>query len=439
MSERGMTMRQTKKTNIILRFDKPAKIFNKHIYATLFDYSKFTEIHYGGASSGKSHGVVQKVVAKACQKWAKPRKVLFLRKVSRSIKDSIFADVLACLADWKLLDYCKVNMTDFRITLPNGAEFLFKGMDDPEKIKSIKGISDVVMEEATEFTLDDYTQLTLRLRDRKHKQRQIFLMFNPVSKLNWVFKHFFGEEAEVDPKRVGIHHTTYQNNKFLDDENRQTIEELEQRNPAYYRIYALGEFATLDKLIFPKYEKQLVDKEALKTLPSFFGLDFGFTNDPSAFVHVKIDEKNKTLYIVEEYVKKHMLNNEISEVVKSLGYAKERIYADSAEMKSIAEIANKGISRIQAVKKGKGSIMQGIQFIQQYRIVIDERCFKTIEEFENYTWKKDKKTSEYKNEPVDTYNHCIDAIRYALNDAIFRLKKKPNTDKKIQIAKRFFG
>ncbi len=167
-------MRQTKKTNIILRFDKPAKVFNKHIYDTLFDYSKFTEIHYGGASSGKSHGVVQKVVAKACKKWAKPRKVLFLRKVGRSIKDSIFADVLACLADWELLDRCKVNMTDFRITLPNGAEFLFKGMDDPEKIKSIKGISDVVMEEATEFTLDDYTQLTLRLRDRKHKQRQIF-------------------------------------------------------------------------------------------------------------------------------------------------------------------------------------------------------------------------------------------------------------------------
>lgn len=428
---------QTKpKINIVLEFPKPSKVFNKHIYKVLDDYTKFTEIHYGGASSGKSHGVVQKVVIKACKKWKKPRKVLFLRKVGRSIRDSIFADVVACLSDLGLIDRCKVNMTDFRITLPNGAEFLFKGMDDPEKIKSIKGISDVVMEEATEFTLEDYTQLTLRLRDRKHRMRQIFLMFNPVSKTNWVYKHFFAEDAEVDFKRTAIFHTNYKNNRFLDEDNRKTIEELQKRNPAYYRIYALGEFATLDKLVFPAYESKVLDKAALKALPSFFGLDFGYVNDPSAFMHVKIDEKNKTLYIVEEFVKKHMLNDEIAETIKSLGYGKEDIEADSSEEKSIAEIRLKGVPKIHAVKKGKGSILQGIQFIQQYKIVIDSRCFKTIEEFENYTWKKDKKTGEYINEPVDTYNHTIDAIRYALNRAIFKLKSN-NLENRMKSVKAF--
>lgn len=429
-------MKTKPKINIVLEFPKPAKVFNKHIFDIRDDYTRFTEIHYGGASSGKSHGVVQKVVLKACKKWKKPRKVLFLRKVGRSIRDSIFADVIACLSDWNLLDRCKVNMTDFRITLPNGAEFLFKGMDDPEKIKSIKGISDVVMEEATEFTLDDYTQLTLRLRDHGHKFRQIFLMFNPVSKLNWVYKQFFAEGVTNDPKRVRIYHTNYKNNRFLDAENRQTIEELAERNPAYYRIYALGEFATLDKLVFPKFEKRVLDKAALKTLPSFFGLDFGYVNDPSAFMHVKIDEANKTLYVVEEFVKKQMLNNEIAETIKSLGYSKEDVEADSAEEKSIAEIRLKGIPKIHAVKKGKGSILQGIQFIQQYNIVIDERCFKTIEEFENYTWKKDKKTGEYINEPVDTYNHTIDAIRYALNRAIFKLKSN-NLNSRMNAVKAF--
>lgn len=415
-------------------------MFNKHIYNILFDYSKSTEIHYGGASSGKSHGVVQKVVIKACQDWKHPRKILFTRKVGRSIKDSIFADVQSCLSDLGILDRCKVNNTDFRITLPNGAEFLFKGMDDPEKIKSIKGLSDVVMEEATEFTLEDYTQLTLRLRERKHKERQIYLMFNPVSKLNWVYKHFFDEESYVNPERVVIYHTTYKNNRFLDEENRTTIEELERRNPAYYRIYALGEFATLDKLIFPMYEKRLLNKDQLTEFPSFFGLDFGFENDPSAFMHVKIDEKNKTLYILEEYVKKHLLNNEIADMIKTLGYAKEVIYADSAEKKSVAEIKLKGVERIQAVKKPKGSIMQGIQFIQQYKIVVDSRCFKTIEELENYTWKKDRKTGEYINEPVDTYNHTLDAIRYALSTAIFKLnEKKVNTTQTIRTVKQFFG
>lgn len=433
-------MAKTKpKINIILEFPRPSKVFNKNMFRILGDYSKMTEIHYGGASSGKSHGVVQKVVVKACGQWKKPRKMLFLRKVGRTIKDSIFADVIACLSDFGLLGKCKVNMTDYRITLPNGAEFLFTGMDDPEKIKSIKGISDVVMEEATEFTLEDYTQLTLRLRDRKHRFRQIFLMFNPVSKLNWVYKHFFGEEADVDFARTAIYHTTYKNNRFLDEENRKTIEDLEKRNPAYYRIYALGEFATLDKLVFPVFSKRLLNKQELKNLPSFFGLDYGFENDPSAFMHVKIDEKNKKLYVLEEYVKKHMLNDEIAQMIKSLGYSKEYIFADSAEKKSNVEIRLKGIQRLQDVKKGQGSVMQGIQFINQYEIIIDERCFKTIEEFENYTWRKDKKSGEYLNEPVDTYNHTIDAIRYALSTAIFKLKEKnKNTKKKIQAVKRIF-
>lgn len=430
-------MAKTKKTNIVLEFNSPSKVFNKHIYDVLFDYSKTTEIHYGGASSGKSHGVVQKVVIKACQKWKHPRKILFLRKVGATIKDSIFEDVKSCLSDLGLLERCKVNMTDYRITLPNGAVFLFKGMDDPEKIKSIKGLSDILMEEATEFTLEDYTQLTIRLREKKHKNRQIFLMFNPVSKTNWVFKHFFAEGVKVNSKRVIIYHTSYKNNKFLDDEVKQTIEELAERNPAYYRIYALGEFATLDKLVFPKYEKRLLSKEELKHLPSFFGLDFGYINDPSAFVHVKINQDTKTIYIMEEYVKKHMLNNEIAEMIKSLGYAKEEIYADSAEKKSIDEIRLKGISKIKPVKKGAGSVLQGIQFIQQYKIIIDERCFKTIEEFDNYTWKKDKKTNEYINEPVDTYNHTIDAVRYALSNAIFTLKK-PSIASKVNKIKGFF-
>ncbi|GAX46779.1 PBSX family phage terminase large subunit [Pseudolactococcus reticulitermitis] len=409
-------MLKTKKRNIILEFNFPSRVFNKRYYNSLRDYSKFTEVHYGGASSGKSHGVVQKIVFKACQPWRHPRKVLFTRKVGRSIKDSIFEDVKACLSDWNLLDKCKVNNTDFRITLPNGSEFLFKGMDDPEKIKSIKGISDVVMEETTEFTLEDYTQLTLRLRERKHRDRQIFLMFNPVSKLNWVFKYFFSEESNVDLQRTAIYHSTYTDNRFLDEDNKKVIEELKKRNPAYYRIYALGEFATLDKLVFPTYMKRRLDKSSpeLRKLESDFGLDFGYVNDPSAFIHVKVDEKNKRVYILEEFTKKGMLNDEIASMIKDLGYMKEIITADSAEQKSIVEIKTKGISRIRSAKKGPDSIRQGIQWLLQYELIVDDRCVKLIEELENYTWKKDKKTGEYTNEPVDSYNHVIDAIRYAI-------------------------
>ncbi|HEM5464073.1 PBSX family phage terminase large subunit [Streptococcus suis] len=407
------------KLSIQISIPYPSRVFNKHIYDKLYDYSTFTEVHYGGASSGKSHGVIQKVVFKACQDWKHPRKILFLRKVGATVYDSIFEDVKQCLESWDLLDKCKVNKSAYRIELPNGAQFILKGLDNPEKIKSIKGISDVVMEEASEFTLDDYTQLTLRLRDRKHKQKQIYLMFNPVSKVNWVFNAFFVKR----PKNTIIYQTTYKDNRFLDDVTRENIEELANRNEAYYKIYALGEFATLDKLVFPKYEKRLLNKDNMRHLPSYFGLDYGFINDPSAFLHVKIDDKARKLYIVEEYVRKNLTNDKISEAIKDLGYAKEEIRADSAEKKSNQELRNSGIPRIIDAKKGPGSVMQGIQYILQYDIVVDERCVKTIEELENYTWKKDKATNEYINEPVDSYNHCLDAVRYAIQDRIYKQKK----------------
>lgn len=265
-------------TKIKLNFPYPERVFNRKIYDTLTDYSFFTEVHYGGASSGKSHGVVQKVVLKALGPWENPRRVLFVRKVASTIKDSIFEDVLSCLSTFGILPHCKVNNTDYRIQLPNGAVFLFKGMDNPEKIKSIKGISDVVMEEASEFNLEDYTQLTLRLREKKHKQRQIYLMFNPVSKLNWVYKYFF--EPKEPLKNVSITQSTFEDNRFLDDAVKNNLRDLASRNPAYYRIYALGEFATLDKLVFPGYEKRLLDKQALRHLPSYFGLDFGLKLAP---------------------------------------------------------------------------------------------------------------------------------------------------------------
>lgn len=399
---------------------KPSRVFNRHIYDHLFDYDTFTEVHYGGASSGKSHGVFQKIVIKALKDWKKPRKILVLRKVGATVRDSVFADVQATLSYFGILNMCKVNMSAFRIELPNGAEFIFKGMDNPEKIKSIKGISDVVMEEASEFTLDDYTQLTLRLRDKAHKQKQIYLMFNPVSKANWVYNAFFVKK----PKNTVVYQTTYKDNRFLDAVTRENIEELANRNEAYYKIYALGEFATLDKLVFPKYTKALLNKDDLRQFPSYFGLDYGFINDPSAFMHVKIDDDRKRLYVVEEYVKKGLTNDKIAESITALGYAKEQIRADSAEKKSNQELRNLGISRVIDVKKGAGSVMQGIQYLLQYEWIVDERCVKTIEELENYTWKKDKATNEYINEPVDSYNHCLDAIRYAIQDKITKSKIK---------------
>jgi phage terminase large subunit len=147
-------------------------------------------------------------------------------------------------------------------------------------------------------------------------------------------------------------------------------------------------------------------------------------NDPSAFVGAVVDEQNKKLYIFDEFYKKGMLNDAIAKLIKDKGYSKEIITADSAEQKSIEEIKREGIPRIKAARKGKDSILNGIQFIQQYEIIVHPLCVNIILELKNYTWKKDKSTGEYINEAVDKFNHLLDALRYAMEN-IMRTHFKP--------------
>lgn len=389
-------------------------ICNDWIYNIINDYSHRIEVYYGGAGSGKSYGATQKIYLKALKS---KRKVLVIRKIQRTIKDSIWSLLVSHLYNSGLYNVCRVNRSDFEIELPNGSIFIFKGLDDPEKIKSIDGITDIVIEEATELTEDDFTQLNLRLRALVDNL-QIYLMFNPISKKNWVYDYFFVREL---PLNVKIIKTTYLDNKFLSEEYRQELERLKDRNPAYYRIYCLGEFATLDKLVFPTYTTKIISEEDIKGLKRWIGLDFGYINDPSALVWGFIDTVAKKIYVTGEYVKRGMRNDEIAETIINLGLHKDKSFGDSAEPKSIDEIKSKGVN-IEPTVKGKDSVIHGIQWIQQYELIIDERCFKVIEELDNYTWQKDKKTGEYINEPVDCFNHTIDAIRYGLNKYIKGVK-----------------
>ena len=384
--------------------------FNGWVYDFIDDYSHRIEVYYGGAGSGKSYGATQKMLLKALKY---KRKVLVIRKIQRTIKDSIWSLLITHLHNSGFYNACRVNRSDFEIELPNGSIFIFKGLDDPEKIKSIDGITDIIIEEATELTEDDFTQLNLRLRALED-DLQIYLMFNPISKKNWVYDYFFVREL---PLNIKVVKTTYLDNKFLSKEYTEELERLKDRNPAYYRIYCLGEFATLDKLVFPTYTTKIISEKDISGLKRWIGLDFGYINDPSAIVWGFIDTVKRKIYVCGEYVKRGMRNDEIADTMIDLGLHKDKSYGDSAEPKSIDEIKTKGVN-IDPTVKGKDSVIHGIQWIQQYELVVDERCFKVIEELDNYTWQKDKKTGEYINEPVDTFNHTIDAIRYGLNKYI---------------------
>ena len=406
------------------------------VYRPYFkDYSHRVNVFYGGAGSGKSKFVVQKMLYKLLND---KRKCLVIRKVGATIRESIFAEFKTLIADLGIYNQCSINKSDMSIELPNGSIFIFKGLDDSEKVKSIQGIDDIIIEEATELTEGDFTQLNLRLRSKKTNQ-QIHIMFNPVSKVNWVYKLFFEKEY----KGALILKTTYKDNPFLPSDYIESIENMKNTNYALWDIYANGKFSSLDKRVFNNWEvlefdvsklrTEKMDKRAKKLgvnivdfidaknhylfrgcedRQSYFGLDFGYTNDPSAFIAFLADEKLRTIWIYDEFYRSGMLNKDIYELITEKGYRKERIIADSAEPKSIDELRQLGLPRVAAAVKGKDSIIHGIQYLQSYKIYIHPKCVNTIMEFENYTWQKDKKTGEYINKPIDNYCHLIDALRY---------------------------
>lgn len=343
---------------------------------------------------------------------ARRRKVLVIRKFATTLKDSVFQLFIDTLKQWNLYSYCKINLSTYTITLANESIILFKGLDNEEKIKSIAGITDIWCEEATELTEDEFTQLDLRLR-AKEPDLQIFCSFNPVSKANWVYKKWFAEDAIINTNNTMILKTTYKDNKFLPKEYTNALEEKARTNPTYYRIYALGEFCSLDKLIFNNWKVEEFNHNDIKG-QLIVGLDFGFSNDPSVITASIVDENTNTIYIFKTWGDTNKTNDDLASIITSLGFAKSQIKADAAEPKSIEELKRKGITRISACSKGKDSILYGIQALQQYQIIVHPSCEGIITEFENYSWQKDKKTNEYLNKPIDSFNHYIDALRYSI-------------------------
>lgn len=337
------------------------------------------------------------------------RKVLVIRKVGATLKDSVFQLLKDTLSKWNILQYCNINQSSFSISLPNGSVFLFKGLDDNEKIKSIAGITDIWIEEATELTQDDFTQLDLRLREKAANQ-EIYLSFNPVSKANWCYKYWFDSAPPYD---TFILKTTYKDNKFLPDKYIKSLEQMKRTNPTYYKIYALGEFASLDKLVFNNWKIEEFDFRSIQG-KLLIGLDFGFVADLTALICSVLDEENKKIYIFDEYTCTNKTNDEIAKIIQSKGYSKSLIIADCAEQKSIEELRKEGICRIRASAKGADSIIHGIQKLQQYELIVTPMCEQVITELQNYSWQKDKQTGEYINKPIDNFNHCMDALRYSL-------------------------
>ena len=389
---------------------KPS-VFCPIYYPYLLDYQYRYNVFYGGRASGKTKFIMQKLLIKGLKE---KRTILLMRKQTTQLRDSVWKEILQVIDDFHLSQFFTVNKTEFRITcLINGTEFKCLGLDEPEKIKGFADISDVFLDEVTGFNQEDVELIDGTLRSPKFKlPLQMYFSFNPISKANFVYK-YFGFDTGITPPNTFILKSTYLDNPFLGENVAERYEALKQRDYRRWQIEALGDFVSLDKLVFQNYKVEEFDHTKINGVV-LCGLDYGFVNDISAFVASLLDEENKKIYVFKIWGDTNKTNDELSNIIKSMGFSKSLIIADCAEQKSIEEMKRAGILRIKPSVKGADSIIHGIQKLQQYDIIIHPSCEGIITEFENYSWQKDKQSGEYINKPIDSFNHYIDALRYSL-------------------------
>lgn len=381
------------------------KVFNKAYLQNLDWNGHRYEIFYGGAGSGKSVFIAQRKVWQHLN--LKNRKTLVIRKVGATLRHSAYAEITGVIGDWGLSKLFRINRGDMTIySRLNNNQFLFTGLDNVEKMKSIKGITDIWIEEATEISREELQQLNLRLRGRQQKMKHITLSFNPVSALHWLKKFFF----DVPRSDTLLLKTTYKDNRFLSDEDVEEIEKLKDQDPIYWKIYGEGDWGVLGDLVFTNYEVRDFDNNP-KLFSIYNGLDWGF-NEPSA--GVKVGLKDNVFYILNELYVKGLDNPELMREAEQYVFNKSNdvIIADSAEPARIKEWRKNGW-KIRGAEKRPDSVRFGIDFIRRHKVVIHPTCQNFLSEIQAYAYRKDKLGNTLE-EPIDFNNHLMDAFRYAV-------------------------
>lgn len=354
--------------------------------------------------------------------------LLVVRKTFRTLKDSCFTDLKWAVHRWGVDHLWNFTLSPLEATyIPTGQKIYFRGLDDPLKVTSIavdKGcLCWMWLEEAYEIMSEsDFDMLDESIRGSTPEGlfKQITITLNPWNEHHWIKKRFFDS---CDPDILALT-TNYLCNEWLDKSDLAVFERMKVNNPRRYQVAGLGNWGIVEGLIYENWKEEaytiITRKEAQEgrkgvirdNLKTVCGLDFGYTNDPTAFVIALLDRDNSRLYIYDEFYEKGLSNKAIAERIKELGYRKERITADSAEPKSIDELKTYGLN-VKGAVKGKDSIVHGIQWIQDLEIIIHPRCVNFLTEISNYTWDTDRFGKKL-NVPIDDFNHLMDAMRYAL-------------------------
>jgi len=362
---------------------------------------------YGGAGSGKSYVTAQKILLRVLTE--NNHKILVVRKVARTLRESVFDLFKEIISKLELDDTFKINNTNMSIEcLLNGNRIVFFGLDNREKIKSIAGVSSVWIEEATELEEEDLDQMDLRLRGDNPNYKQVIVTFNPVSAHHWIKKKFF----DFTPENTYILKTTYLDNPFAGKEYQIVMDRLKRDNPEYYKIYALGEWGSLKGLVYDSYKT--IDEMPKYFEKEFIGLDFGF-NHPYSIVHSRIDE-NKLF--TDELLYTQMWDNDkvIEYVDENYPWIKKKqikIWADSARPDLISKWSANGYN----ISKANKSVFEGINAVKSFELYVTKQSTNILKELGLYAWKVDK-DGKTLDEPIKLNDDAMDAIRYSVTPYI---------------------
>ena len=356
---------------------------------------------------------------------------LVIREYFNTHRDSTYAQLKWSINRLGVAHLWSVTKSPLELTYkPSGQKILFRGMDDPDSITSITVHNGylcwVWWEEVYQIKSEEaFNKVDMSIRGDMPAPlfKQHTLTFNPWSDKIWIKSRFFDKP---DPD-VFTATKNFDCNEFLGDDDRAIFEKMRIHSPRRYNIEGLGNWGIAEGLIYDNWKREefdiaymrnATDRYGKKLYKEYFGLDYGYTNDPTAFIAVMIDERNMKLYIFDEIYRTMMKNRDIYNTIRYKGYDKNEITADSEDPRTTAELRDMGLNRIKKAKKGQGSVNAGIQKLQDYTIIVHPICENTLVEFENYSWDKDKETGKYINTPIGEFDHLMDALRYATEDLL---------------------
>lgn len=388
-----------------------ARTFSAKFLPLLNDYSHRWEIYKGSAGSGKSHFITQKIIIKALRE---KRRVMICRRYGTTMRNSVFKLFKDVIESFKITHLTRIKESDMSITLPNGSEIIFVGLDNEEKLLSIAGITDIFIEEVYEVPKEIVDQLNLRMRGKAPNQ-QIYMAFNPISAKHWLYDFC---EGSTRPESSIYSQSTFRDNPFLPDEYVKALEDMYRTNPNKARVFCDGNWgADVEGLVYKNHVLSDFDiNELIKQgLEVRVGIDWGFV-DPTTVVVSLFDKPKKEIYIIGEFYKRGATLEEIKDGIIGLGISKQKMYCDGAEPDKVDYLRRNGFNAVSA-KKGAGSVKAGISFLQDMKIICHESCANVAAELENYVYLKDKKTGQYIEDSYDhDFSHTMDALRYSYSD-----------------------